>query len=408
MHSAQHPPLAEPGRVSAPCSYEAYRRTGFFGSLDGLRCLSILAVIWVHTGIRTDDFELARNGHLGVDLFFAISGFLITTLLLREKDRWGGISLGAFYIRRALRIFPLYYTVVGIYAVAVLTLEPDTETGRQFFANLPFFLTYTSNWFVPLEGRVIFYFAWSLATEEQFYLVWPTAEKLLRGWNAVWLVAGILVLRETVQYAVQSGALDGGHLAVKIFLSIHPAILGGVVLAHMLHNPRTFERAAWVIGRRAAAPVVLIVLLASIELSAPIDMVRALMVLLVGAVAIRESNGLAGVLTWRPVVHIGTVSYGMYLLHMLSYNAARRTLEAAGFHQEWLWFPATVAVATLAATLSYRYYESWFLRQKDRFSRLAPARPPAGSRAPRGPAPEAGAIAAGAMGPLISEDSRPR
>jgi peptidoglycan/LPS O-acetylase OafA/YrhL len=408
MHSAERAPSVGPGRIAAPCSYEAYRRTGFFGSLDGLRCLSILAVIWVHTGIRTDDFELARNGHLGVDLFFAISGFLITTLLLREKDRWGSISLGAFYIRRALRIFPLYYTVVGIYAVAVLTLEPDTETGRQFLANLPFFLTYTSNWFVPLEGRVIFYFAWSLATEEQFYLVWPTAEKLLRGWNAVWLVAGILVLREAVQFAVQSGGLDGDHLAVKIFLSIHPAILGGVVLAHVLHHRRTFERAAWVLGSRAAAPAALVALLASIELSVPIDMVRALMVLLVGAVAIRESNGLSRILTWRPVVHIGTVSYGMYLLHMLSYNASRRALEAAGFHQEWLWFPVTVAVATLAATLSYRYYESWFLRQKDRFSRLAPAQPPVGSSAPRRTASDAGAIVGGTMAPLISEDSRPR
>src|SRR6185503_13092808 len=179
--------------------YQAYRSTKFFGSLDGLRALSILAVIWHHCGWQKvpGEWALAGTGYLGVHLFFVISGFLITTLLLREKEDTGRISLRDFYIRRTLRIFPLYYTVIGLYVVTVFLFEKNPADAREFFGNLPFFLTYTSNWFVQLEGRVIFYFAWSLAAEEQFYLVWPTVEKLL-GVIAIPAIVGALLLARTI------------------------------------------------------------------------------------------------------------------------------------------------------------------------------------------------------------------
>lgn len=355
--------------AAAACSHEAYRETAFFSSLDGLRCLSILAVIWVHTGVRVEGLNLTQQGHLGVDLFFVISGFLITTLLMREREQWGRISLKAFYIRRSLRIFPLYYTVVVVYVFVVWMLEPTSPTGRQFFANLPYFLTYTSNWFIPLEGRVIFYFAWSLATEEQFYLLWPTIEKLLRGWGAVWLIIGLLIVRALVGLAASSGWLPDGHLGVRMVLSIHPAILGGVILAHVLHDRRAFETICPVLGARWAAPLSLAGLLAAIEMGLALGWIWALMVFLVGSVVIRESNALGPLLRWRPIAHIGMVSYGMYLLHMLSFNVVKRMLPAIGLDHEWFWFPATLLVAATAATLSYRYYESWFLRLKDRYAR---------------------------------------
>lgn len=355
--------------AGAPCSYEAYRDTGFFSSLDGLRCLSILAVIWHHTGIRIEGLNLTGKGYLGVDLFFAISGFLITTLLLREHDKWGRISLRAFYIRRTLRIFPIYYTVIMLYVIVVWAMERTTLAGRDFFTNLPYFLTYTSNWFVKLDGRVTFYFAWSLATEEQFYLVWPTVEMLLRGWRSVGLIVAFLIVRELVGIAVASGRLPGDYLAVVILRSIHPAILGGVVMAHVLHDRRTFEMVRLVLRGRWAAPLILAALVAAVELSVPMGYIWTLMVLLVGSVVIRESNGLGPVLRWRPIAHVGMVSYGMYLMHMLCYNAVKKVLPTIGLDHAWLLFPVTVAVVTFAATISYRYYESRFLRLKTRFGR---------------------------------------
>ena len=361
--------------AAASCTYETYRNTSFFASLDGLRCLSILAVIWHHTGMHIEGLSFTQRGFLGVDLFFAISGFLITTLLLREKERWGGISLGSFYIRRTLRIFPVYYTVIILYIIIVWSLERTSFLGQQFFSNLPYFLTYTSNWFVKPDHRVIFYFAWSLATEEQFYLIWPTVEKFLNGWRPVGLIIAILMVRELVEIAVAFGQMRGDNWGVVILLSIHPAILGGVVMAHLLHDRRIFAFVSPLLGGRWSAFIIFIGLIVAVELNLPQGGVWLLMVLLVGSVVIFELNSLRPLLTWRPIVHIGMVSYGIYLMHMISYNAVKEMLPVIGLDYSWLWFPSTVLLSTFAATLSYRYYESWFLRLKSQFARVQTRHP---------------------------------
>jgi len=369
---ADRQPIASREILSdGPSLHGTYRNTRFFASLDGLRCLSILAVIWHHTGVHVDEITITQQGHLGVDLFFAISGFLITTLLLREHAETGRISLQAFYIRRTLRIFPLYYAVIIIYIIAVGTLERSSPAGGEFFDNLPFFVTFTSNWFVELDGRVIFYFAWSLATEEQFYLIWPTVEKMLRGWRVLVLLLSVLIVREFAELALAHGWVPADHFAVVVALSVHPAILGGVALAHILHNKRTFNVVWLTLGRWWSTPLMLTALVMALEWALPLGCIWTLMVLLVGSVAIRESNGLAPLLTWRPIAHIGTVSYGMYLMHMLTFNAVRRILPATGLDDPWVFFPATVAATTVAATISYRYYESRFLRLKGRFKRTS-------------------------------------
>ena len=135
--------------AAADTAHARFRGARYFGSLDGLRAISVLAVVWHHTVGHDKTLPyFFSNGDEGVTLFFAISGFLITTLLLRERDTAGSINLRAFYIRRALRIFPLYYAVVALYVVLTLLFERTTPAGREFFANLIFFLTYTSNWYV--------------------------------------------------------------------------------------------------------------------------------------------------------------------------------------------------------------------------------------------------------------------
>ena len=356
--------------------HQTFLDTRFFSSLDGLRCLAILGVIWVHTGTGpTENIHLLSQGVRGVDLFFAISGFLITTLLLRERDKLGDISLRDFYIRRSLRIFPIYYTVIFVYIGAVWFLESDLAERNEFFSNLPYFLTYTSNWFVNSEGRVIFYFAWTLATEEQFYLFWPTIEKYFRGWKPVLIVALILVIRYFVIHAADVSESLEDSLWVRIIRSIHPAILGGVASAHVLHDRRTFEIVSPLLSARWAAPVIFFLLLAAMEFRMPIWSVWTLMVLLVGSVAISESNGLGSILRWKPIAFIGVVSYGIYLLHMLSYNAVKVILAKIGIDHEWIFFPATLVVVTIVSAISYRYYESWFLRLKSQFTRVQTRHP---------------------------------
>ena len=149
-------------------AFDRYRAQASFGALDGLRCLCIVAVVWHHSVAIDFDLPIAGRGFLGVDLFFVISGYLIVTLLLREHRRTGTISLRNFYIRRTLRIFPVYYAIVFALSLYYWLVNTDSEVGQQFLKDIPIYLTYTGNFFHPGWAVV-----WSLAAEEQFYLVWP-------------------------------------------------------------------------------------------------------------------------------------------------------------------------------------------------------------------------------------------
>jgi peptidoglycan/LPS O-acetylase OafA/YrhL len=333
-----------------------------FNSLDGLRAISILAVIWHHTAPSWVHPVLAHLGAQGVTLFFAISGFLITTLLLRERDRRGRIDFKAFYMRRSLRIFPLYYGVLLLYVVLVGLIEKNSAVGQAFFNNLPYFLTYTSNLFVPLDdGRVIFYFAWSLAAEEQFYVLWPAALHLA---GKLGRAAGVLVV---ILLAGVAGQLMGHR-----FLSAVPlAIVMGALWALALHSPQAFQAVARALGWRGA-PVVLAVLLAAalVVASTPHFVIHLLCAALVAACVIREDHALKHVLSNPVVAYVGAISYGMYMLHMLCKNAAVKllgvlTLSSSGLEV----FALTLVITTLLAGVSFKYYEAFFLKLKTRHER---------------------------------------
>jgi peptidoglycan/LPS O-acetylase OafA/YrhL len=374
------PPIAlEPAQQTGLAArYESFKRVRFFRSLDGLRAISILAVIWHHTAAFTSDNAILRQGNKGVTLFFVISGFLIVTLLLRAKERLGTFSLSNFYGRRAFRIFPIFYAVLAAYTVLVLVVEKDAVARATFFRNLPAFATFTSNWFVDLDNpRVIFYFAWSLAAEEQFYLVWPTIEKVLRGaWPAV-VALGALVATQAVAANFHESAR--AILGLRIVTSIPAAILMGVVLAHLLHRKETHIAVARVLGRRGsavgAAAFLLGALAAAPRLGDAGDVLIAFgMMLLVGSCVIREDNDLAPALSFRPIAWIGTVSYGMYLLHMIAVNIARRLADLAlGHHSPYTDFVIGSVLTIALASLSYVTFERYFLSLKER---LFPAEKP--------------------------------
>lgn len=360
---------------STPASaYIGFRATSRFGSLDGLRALSVAAVVWHHTGGGLVTFEWFQYGHHGVTLFFAISGFLITTLLLREHDRHGTIDLRSFYIRRSLRIFPLYYAVLLIYVVLVFLFERQTKAGQEFFANLLPFATYTSNWFVAQDGRTIFYFAWSLAAEEQFYLVWPPLLKKLgtraRALAVAATVAVLVALFErTLPWFIGYARAEPIQVAMT---NLPLAVVAGVVGALMLHDPKTFARCwPWLAGSRWHSLAWLLLALASTyPRGSPWAASHFAAALLVVSCCMREDHVLAGLLRWRPMAYLGTISYGLYLLHMLCKNVVINAAAIAGVQLgAGAFFAATLALAVVAAGLSFKYFESRFLRIKGRFAR---------------------------------------
>lgn len=348
--------------------FAAFKARSRFGSLDGLRALSVLAVVWFHTSSITDlgSLQLLARTHQGVTLFFAISGFLIVTLLLRERERRGRIDLKAFYIRRSLRIFPLYYATLAVYLALVLVVERSSPSGREFLGNLVYFLTYTSNWFVLNEGRVIFYFAWSLAMEEQFYLVWPYLQATLtprRALAAILLFIGIVAVVQLSAYGVP--AAERGRV-LRIAFGVPLAICFGVVLALTLNERRGYAFADWLFGHKASPIAWMMILLGCLAWKGTPDVaIHAAAVGLVGASVYREDHYLRPLLASRPLVHIGMVSYGIYLLHMLVKNVVLKVAGAAHIELASVpLFTLTVLGAIVVATVSFTTFEAHFQRWK--------------------------------------------
>jgi peptidoglycan/LPS O-acetylase OafA/YrhL len=330
---------ASTATLAPPEPYSSFKAQRRFGSLDGLRCIAVLGVIWHHTRGH-DMLGIAAHGGEGVTLFFAISGFLITTLLLRERT----IDLKGFYWRRTLRIFPLYYTVLAAYVVLTLIFEHG-ERRIDFFNNLPWYLTYTSNLSVQLMASgTIFYFAWSLAAEEQFYLVWPWVEKYLKP------VPIMLVLLAVI-------------LSVRTPIPV--AICLGVLCAHLL-NDRTGYRIAYrLFGNRYSSLLMFALLLLALDRDAYIPFAAAALVL---SCVIREDHVLAPVLQLKAIAYVGMISYGMYLMHMICFNIVKRVYPDSPFL-------LTTILTIAAAAVSYRYYESWFLALRGRVPRTVPVAP---------------------------------
>ena len=176
-------------QVSSPAT-----TTVQFRGLDILRCCAALAIVIYHSTLNLKDLiskapaALLHNLPVGVDFFFLISGFLITYLLLAEKERAGTISLGRFYLRRALRIFPLYYAIIGIawWVHHETTPEIDIDSFLYFFGN---FWIIDHSWTVATLNPL-----WSLSIEEQFYLVIPLLVLLIPTRRLPLLFGSIVVL----------------------------------------------------------------------------------------------------------------------------------------------------------------------------------------------------------------------
>jgi peptidoglycan/LPS O-acetylase OafA/YrhL len=346
--------------------FETFRATRFFPAIDGLRAISILGVIAFHCGATWPGI-LGGQGHLGVALFFMVSGFLITTLLLREQVSTGAISLKKFYIRRTLRIFPLYYGVLAVFCLAVAVFDRSTPEGLEFWRHLPFFTLYGNNWVIDKgAGRVIFAFSWSLATEEQFYLLWPSILKACKNTRAAVAVAfGMAVWAWAMEIAIGNGAIDFGPVANRILLTIPAPISLGCLLAFALHHERSFRAIYPILKDEYLGLAALLFILTSPFNS---TVIYVPFFLLLGHVVVppqAKPVGLGWALSNRAIRHIGVVSYGAYLIHMLVANVGKRLLHLDSPWALLLW---TAPITVLAASIIYRYYETPFLRLKAHFN----------------------------------------
>jgi peptidoglycan/LPS O-acetylase OafA/YrhL len=343
----------------------AAARTGRIQCLDGLRALAIGLVVSGHLAGQyrwrsplTTLLPLTA-AHLGVTVFFVVSGFLITTLLLRERTRTGGrISLLAFYRRRALRIFPAYLTFLA--AIFLLTRLGLFEMPRRYWAGA---LTYTMS-FLPLRGVFPVAHLWSLSVEEQFYVAWPCLLVVLGPRRSMYAVVGTLVATPAIRVLVAGSGLD---IATSSFTQMS-SIATGCLAAFVLSGDG-FPRVAAAIRR--APDVTLAASLVVLELShllrrEPAYLVRAYdpvnalacAAALLALVELPASSLAVRLLGLRPIVGVGVLSYGIYLWQQLViwYGKGGTRLPPL----------AEIPILLAAAVVSYVVVESPFLRLKDR------------------------------------------
>jgi len=322
-------PTADGPSISAEVDPHRLRTWTYKPALDGLRAVAVLAVLLYHGGV-----SWAQGGFLGVDLFFALSGYLITALLLAERAETGGVDAKSFWVRRAKRLLPALFLLVLVLA-AYVALFASAEEAQRLRADGTATILYVANWWYAFSGASyfeafrpsMFRHTWSLGIEEQFYVLWP----LLFIGGMAWLkgrtkhfaivVIGCALVSAAVMFMLYAPDTDPSRVFYGTDTRAQ-ALLLGAALALLLHGRdvrQLTERWGVVLGAAA-----LVACLAMFGLTndhqgwlyqGGFFLMGLIAVACIVSAAGPQDTVLNRGLSWKPLVWIGMVSYGLYLWH---------------------------------------------------------------------------------------------
>ncbi len=346
--------------------------------LDLLRFLSFFMVFISHSPllqVGSNDPEWRRilvplymkwklMGAFGMGMFFLLSAFLITELLLREREKTGTIHLRAFYIRRVCRIWPIYIFIL-VLAWTLGQFFPDSlwMSWRRVAA---FFLMY-GNWYVMFNGWGPFSSGhlWSISLEEQFYVLWPTlalgGRKLLAGSSCVLILLSFatIFLMAVRGHSSFSAALWFNSLAQFLYFAAGSLI--SILLYGKTPKFSTAARACLAVAGLALWFLTSAPTIHNNQLLAWALLGIATAILFIAVLGMRVS------FVPRHFLHLGKISYGLYVYHGLAFVIFENSLRGTRFHTVWVSILALAATIVMA-TLSYRFLEQPFLRIKERFT----------------------------------------
>jgi len=362
MHQAKTAAPALPDTALLASALNGSRIPG----LDFLRAISVLLVLVDHSGMSSVGPIGLFNGGIGVEIFFVLSGFLITWMLLHELDRHQDINLLDFYRRRAARLLPAFYAYVLI-GIVYLSLRGLPVPWSAVLAAC----TYVLNYYQGLTGAVTHFLSpcWSLAVEEQFYLLWPFA--LLAVFRrripmipfictvilAVWICRPILmwVFHVSDEYLYRALETRADHLAM------------GCLLAMLMRQQTWLALSARWAQQRWLLPLIAVLLITSATLqqsqSYKYSLGYALEPVLIGImiplVVLRsaQSGWFARLSNWRGIVIVGQISYGMYLIHpIVMYPIRMAIFRATDSHL--LGVVVSILAVIACAYVSFTWFET--------------------------------------------------
>jgi peptidoglycan/LPS O-acetylase OafA/YrhL len=357
--------------------------------LDGLRFVAFLLVFCCHSilgvtglaaaGIGNWLLSGASGGRFGVDLFFILSAYLITELLRREKLATGSVDIRGFYLRRILRIWPLYFAFVGFWFLARGYTPPSVTFPTT---ALLAFLSLTANWYaaahLTFHSPVVV--LWSVSVEEQFYCVWPWAARFLSR-NGMLSLACVLFLGA---WATQLVLFRAGTPSLAIWFNslAHGGAIAVGILSALLLEGRTpgIHRYARIAMFLAALLLFLVsnAIFGSVH-HGPVSVLHRMEGMgcgLLGASLLfyaflgAPQDGL-DLLAGKGLVSLGRISYGLYVFHYAVFDGVTYALlRFTGSCTLWAKFSLTLPITVALAWASYRWFESPFLRLKRRFTHI--------------------------------------
>lgn len=364
----------------------------YIHSVDGLRAVAVLAVLLYHLGI-----DWIPGGFLGVDLFFVISGYVITGLILDSIARSGTLDLRAFYLSRIRRLVPALVAMVVFTLLYISTYAPATV--RRFLEDLPYVFTGTMNW--SLVNRQQDYFAtigrppllqhtWSLAVEAQFYLIWPLVLLfILRYFGkrnisiaalAIALASGIALFIYSVRIDTHESAVShvyfgtdthsiGLFLGSALAVSWHPQNL----TKEITKRAQDFIDLIGVVGLLGLLSTFLFINESDptlYRIAFPLSAIFGCATLIS---VVHPASRFAPILSIKPMIWIGERSYGIYLWHWIVFQLTRPSIDLVG--DDWALYALRILVVFALADISLRYvelpvrkgyFELWFRGMKYR------------------------------------------
>lgn len=366
----------------------------YFANLDGLRAIAALMVVLSHIqlhkglqGIQNTDWVDFKNlGKVGVTLFFTLSGFLISYLLLEERRGFGNVSLKHFYIRRVLRIWPLYFLliIIGFFIYPAEGSPKALLLSIFLLPNLAFCLKLLPYIFDPI---------WSIGVEEQFYLFHPHIFRRKKTEHILYTLLGILVVLVAINLIVRHYRLYNDFMAGLnqfLYFTRFDDMMIGAIVAVLYYNTKhqsfSFALQRWfnLLFNKYVQIALLISITAFITffLKREIgqgDLLIALLAALL-MVGLCEPDSGKLLLGNKYMVYSGKISYGVYLLHkyplfLMLYLVKQYMPAAPVLWQNLVIYTGTFALVIGLASLSYFGFERYFLRIKSRFQKVTQNKP---------------------------------
>jgi len=380
----------------------------FFANLDGLRFISFFAVFVYHcqghlipyikdtnpTVYAVSDF-LFKNGNLGVNFFFVLSGFLITYLLIKERELTSKIHIGNFYVRRILRIWPLYYFCVILGFVIFPVINSFLGSYTEETANPWYYAFFAANfdmlevWRNPnrvMPEAITLSVLWSVAVEEQFYLTWPLilAAIPFRGYKFVFPA---IMLFSLIFRSFYMGCPDYGNATDYAVRDYHTfSVIGDMALGGLFAYLCSYESKFKYFVTNMNKGFIAFIYIGAIGLSLfktelfscgiPVIFERLFIGFFFGMIILEQNyarHSFFKLGRFKTMSKLGIYTYGLYCLHLIGIYIAIKFTGLFGLDLQNVWALLFLIIMALIASIiislaSYHFFEKWFLKLKDKFA----------------------------------------